>query len=93
MRGHIVGPFQRMHIGVIVLWHKTIEDGFHVRAHIGIGILVNAQPTAGMHTKKIDNARLGQLRQVLHNLIRHKMKPSCFRTQRYLYLLYHRQYI
>ena len=61
---HVITSFQRMLIIGLVFWHQMVEDGFHVHTHVRVVILIDAQSAARMLGEDIDNACVGQLRQL-----------------------------
>ena len=66
-----------------------VEDGCHVVAHVGVGILVDAQSATGVLAKDVDDARLGKRGQLPHDLVRHQMEATRLGMERNFYLLYH----
>ena len=55
---HIIGTFQNMLIVGLILWDKTVEDGFHVNPHVRITVFVDAQSATRMLREDIDDTSL-----------------------------------
>ena len=51
--------------------HQAVEDGGHVRLHVGVGILVDAQRGRGVLDEQVQQPRFGQWRQVAHYFVGH----------------------
>lgn len=61
MGWHIIGTFQNMVVVRFVFLNESVEYLLHIRADIGIGILVDAQRTAGVLYEKVEKTCLWQL--------------------------------
>ena len=72
--GHVVGALERMGILGPVLRHKPVEDGPHVTAHVGVGVLIDAKPARGVLYKQVEQALPRQRRQLCHDLARDEVK-------------------
>lgn len=77
MGGHVVESFHRVVVVGFAFAHKAVHDFAHVRAHIGVGILVDGECARGVLHKEVEQSCLWQrLRQMLHHLTRDEVASA-----------------
>lgn len=76
VRRHVVGPFDRVHEGLI-LGHDPIEGCLHIDANIGVCVLVDRQACRSVLEKHVQPADLDVLdfRDRVENLASDQVKP------------------
>lgn len=81
MRRHIIISLIIVGVVLLALHDYPIECRLKIYAHRGISILIDSQSCKGMLDKELEQAGLGQWRQVAHYDICDEMKAPFVRRQ------------
>lgn len=65
---------------------QPVENAFHIRLHVGVGILVDAESGAGVLHKQVQQTGLRQWWQLAHHFVRHQMETTSVGCERKLLL-------
>ena len=76
---HIVGTFKHMPIVGHVLGNEPVIDSLHITPYFRIPVLANAQRTACMLHKEVEQSRLRQLWKMSEYLISYQMEATGLR--------------
>ena len=86
---HVVVAFERVRIIWLVFGRKAVEYALHVGAHVRVGVLVDAQSAACVLHEEVEQALLGQRRQLAYYLFGHQMEPPASCHEPYFLLFNH----
>ena len=89
MGWHIIAALHCMFVSRQIFGYQTIEDCFHIGAHIRVAVLIDGQSATGMLAKEVQNASLGKRRQLAHNVSSDKMEAPRKGTKSDFNLLNH----
>ena len=73
---HVVGSFESVLIVRLVLRYKAVVDALHVGTHRRVPVLADAQGTARVLDKQVENADFGQVGQMADNLVGYEMEAT-----------------
>ena len=91
MGGHVVGTLHGVVIVGLILSHEAVHDLAEIGAHIGVGILVDAESTRGVLHEEVEQACLWQrVGEMFQHLASNEVASSALGREAEGDLLYHR---
>lgn len=81
MRRHVVVAFERVDVVGFAFADQPVEDGFEVRADVGIGVFVDRKSCGGVFYEEMHQPGVGQRRQVGRDFLRDEVKTAGVGTE------------